>query len=147
MNSLYSLTEMTGRRAGSNRTRVVGTVEMKNRTFWVLAISLLPGMAVAAVFAPVLREWSLVLVPAVMAVAAVLFNRRQRDGLQLYTFMALRDKYGRGEQDKLYQLVQGHRPLDISQPRLEAVVSSSAAVPAGVGTGPAAARYDDELSF
>lgn len=130
MNSLYSLTNMTGKKASADRTRVVGTVEMKARTYWVVMGSLLPAMAVAGIFAPVIKEYALMVVPVVIALALVLFNRRQRDGLQLYTYSALRDRYGRGSRDKLYQLTQCHMPLDVSKPRLEVIAPSSTPRPA-----------------
>lgn len=90
--SLYSLTPMTGRTSGSERTTVIGTVEMKWRTFWVAAFSAVPGGLLSAIFFPIFNVWAFLWLPTVIAAAFFLFERRSRDGLGLRTYKAMLDK-------------------------------------------------------
>lgn len=90
--SLYSLTPMTGRTSGSERTTVIGTVEMRLRTFWVGALAAVPGGILSAIFFPIFNVWAFLWMPVVIAAAFYLFERRTRDGLGLRTYRALLDK-------------------------------------------------------
>ncbi|HEX9087855.1 MAG TPA: hypothetical protein VF867_10045 [Arthrobacter sp.] len=90
--SLYSLTPMTGRTSGSERTTVIGTVEMKWRTFWVSTLSLVPGGILSAMFYPFVNVWAFLWLPILMGGAFYLIERRSTDGLKLRTYEGLLDK-------------------------------------------------------
>ncbi|MCU6479092.1 hypothetical protein [Arthrobacter sp. A2-55] len=92
INSLYSLTPMTGRTSGSDRTTVIGTVEMKWRTFWIAAFAMIPAGILTAIFFPMLASWSFLWIPIVEFAAFYLIERRTKDGLQLRTYQAMVDK-------------------------------------------------------
>ena len=90
--SLYSLTPMTGRTSGQDRTTVIGTVEMKWRTFWIAIFALIPGGFLTAIFFIILREWAFLWIPVVEIAAFYLIERRTSDGLNVRTYQAIVDK-------------------------------------------------------
>lgn len=90
--SLYSLTPMTGRTSGSERTTVIGTVEMKWRTFWLTVLSLIPGGILTACFFPLLDVWAFLWLPIVTGGAFFMIERRSREGLGLRTYQGLLDR-------------------------------------------------------
>lgn len=92
INALYLLTPMTGRTSGAGRTTVIGTVEMKWRTFWIIVFSMAPAGILTAVFFPLLQSWSFLWIPIVIGAAFFLFDRRSKDGLRLRTYQAMFDK-------------------------------------------------------
>ena len=92
INSLYLLTPMTGRSSGADRTTVIGTVEMKWRTFWIAAIAMVPAGILTAVFFPMLQSWALLWIPLVEGAAFLLIERRSKEGLKLRTYQAMFDK-------------------------------------------------------
>lgn len=83
---------MTGRTSGAERTTVIGTVEMKWRTFWIAVFAMVPGGILTGVFFPMLNTWALLWIPAVEAAAFLLIERRSKEGLQLRTYQAMFDK-------------------------------------------------------
>ncbi|MET4144035.1 hypothetical protein [Arthrobacter sp. UYCo732] len=92
INSLYLLTPMTGRTSGADRTTVIGTVEMKWRTFWIAVFAMVPAGVLTAIFFPMLGSYAMLWIPIVQAAAFVLIERRSKDGLQLRTYQAMFDK-------------------------------------------------------
>ena len=92
INSLYLLTPMTGRTSSADRTTVIGTVEMKWRTFWIAVLAMVPGGILAAIFFPMLQSWALLWIPLVEGAAFLLIERRSREGLRLRTYQAMFDK-------------------------------------------------------
>lgn len=92
INSLYLLTPMTGRTSGADRTTVIGTVEMRLRTFWIAVIAMVPAGLLTAIFSPMLGSFAFLWIPVIQAAAFFLIERRTKDGLQLRTYQALRDK-------------------------------------------------------
>jgi hypothetical protein len=90
--SLYSLTPMTGRTSGSERTTIIGTFEMRLRTFWLSLASLVPGGILTAVFFPLLDVWAFLWLPIITGGAFYLIERRSREGLGLRTYQGLLDK-------------------------------------------------------
>lgn len=92
INSCYSLTAMTGRKSGTDRTTVIGTVEMRLRTFWIAVIALIPGAILTAITFFFVQEWSFLCIPAVEAAAFYLIERRSTDGLRLRTYQHLLDR-------------------------------------------------------
>ena len=89
INSLYLLTPMTGRTSGDDRTTVIGTVEMKWRTFWIVVFALIPGAILTGVFFPMINTWALLWMPIVVGAAFLLIERRSKEGLQLRTYQAM----------------------------------------------------------
>ncbi|MCC3299474.1 hypothetical protein [Arthrobacter caoxuetaonis] len=92
INSLYSLTPMTGRTSGADRTTVIGTVEMKWRTFWIAVFAMVPGGILTAVFYPMLDAWSFLWIAVTEALAFYLIERRSKEGLRLRTYQTFFDK-------------------------------------------------------
>lgn len=83
---------MTGKGAGADRTTVVATVEVRWRSFYVGLIGALPGLLLTAVLYPLVNAWSFLAIPAMVAVAFYLIERRTRDGLKLPTYRAMLDR-------------------------------------------------------
>lgn len=110
INSLYLLTPMTGRTSGADRTTVIGTVEMKWRTFWIAVFAMAPAGILAALFAPMIGVFSFLWIPIVEAAAFFLIERRSKDGLQLRTYQAMFDKK-RSNVNTFYLCGQ---PVDVS---------------------------------
>lgn len=92
VNSLYSLTPMTGRTAGADRTTVIGTVEMKWRTFWIAIFALVPGGILTAVFYPMIDVWSFLWMAITEGLAFYLIEKRSKEGLRLRTYQTFFDK-------------------------------------------------------
>lgn len=92
VNSLYSLTPMTGRTAGADRTTVIGTVEMKWRTFWIAIFALVPGGILTAVFYPMIDAWAFLWMAISEGLAFYLIEKRSKEGLRLRTYQTFFDK-------------------------------------------------------
>lgn len=92
INSLYSLTPMTGRTSGNDRTTVIGTVEMKWRTFWIGIFALIPGAFLTMVFFLIIREWAFLWIPIVEIAAFYLIESRTTDGLNVRRYQGMLDK-------------------------------------------------------
>ncbi|MCC3292827.1 hypothetical protein [Arthrobacter sp. zg-Y1110] len=92
VNSLYSLTPMTGRTSGADRTTVIGTVEMKWRTFWIAIFAMVPGGILTAVFYPMIDGYSFLWIAITEGLAFYLIERRSKEGLRLRTYQAFFDK-------------------------------------------------------
>ncbi|MGK3708802.1 hypothetical protein [Arthrobacter sp. IK3] len=92
VNSLYSLTPMTGRTSGADRTTVIGTVEMKWRTFWIAVFAMVPGGILTALFYPMLDAWSFLWIAITEALAFYVIERRSKEGLRLRTYQTFFDK-------------------------------------------------------
>lgn len=92
INSLYLLTPMTGRTSGADRTTVIGTVEMKWRTFWIAVFAMVPAGILTALFFPMLQSWALLWIPLIEGGAFLLIERRSKEGLKLRTYQAMFDK-------------------------------------------------------
>lgn len=89
---MYTLTSLTGRRAGDNRTVAIKTFEMKHATAMALRITIPVFIVVGLVLAPLL---SLVAIPVAVVVAGVVhwaITARSRDGMQLRAYQAAADR-------------------------------------------------------
>lgn len=109
INSLYSLTPMTGRTAGNDRTTVIGTVEMKWRTFWIAVFALIPGGLLTGMFFILIREWAFLWIPIVELAAFYLIEGRTSDGLNVRNIQAIADK----KNAKINTFYLCGRPIDI----------------------------------
>lgn len=125
INSSYLLTSMTGKEAGTDRTTVIGTVEMKMRTFWIGVIALVPGAILAGIFFPLLNAWSLLFIAAVEGAAFWLIEKRAKDGLKLRTYQAMFDKK-RSDVGTFYLC---GTPIDVSGTQFELIRTSTAPAP------------------
>ena len=92
INSLYLLTDMTGRASGSERTMIVATMEMKMRTFWIALAAAVPGLILTALFYPMVGIWALAWLALSEGAAFFLIEKRTADGLRLRTYQTLLDK-------------------------------------------------------
>lgn len=109
INSLYLLTDMTGRASGSERTMIVATLEMKMRTFWIGLAAAVPGLILTALFYPLVGIWALTWLVLTEAAAFFLIEKRTADGLRLRTYQTLLDKK-RSNKDTFYLCGQ---PVDV----------------------------------
>lgn len=138
--SLYSLTPMTGRTSGSERTTVIGTVEMKWRTFWLVIASLVPGGILTAVFFPLIDVWAFLWLPIVIGGAFYLIERRSREGLGLRTYQGLLDK----KNASVNQFFLCGQPIEVGAAEYGTIRQLTAPVRPVDGTGIAAAEPDFE---
>lgn len=109
INSLYLLTDMTGRASGSERTMIVATLEMKMRTFWIALAAAVPGLILTALFYPMVGLFAMAWLALTEAAAFFLIERRTADGLRLRTYQTLLDKK-RSNQGTFYLCGQ---PIDV----------------------------------
>lgn len=93
INSLFLLTDYTGRTSNQGRTTVIGTVEMKLRTAVIGGIALVPAFLLMLILIPFVGTWSILAVPTVLGLAFLLIERRSNEGLRLRTYQTMRDKY------------------------------------------------------
>lgn len=110
INSLYLLTPMTGRTSSADRTTVIGTVEMKWRTFWIAVFAMVPAGVLSALFAPMLGSWALLWIPLVEGAAFLLIEGRSKEGLKLRTYQTLFDK----KRSSVNTFFLCGRPVDVS---------------------------------
>lgn len=110
INSLYLLTPMTGRTSGADRTTVIGTVEMKWRTFWIAVLAMVPAGILTALFFPMLQSWALLWIPLIEGGAFLLIERRSNEGLKLRTYQALFDK----KRSNVNTFYLCNQPVDVS---------------------------------
>lgn len=141
--SLYSLTPMTGRTSGSERTTVIGTVEMKWRTFWVSALSLVPGGILSAAFYPMLNVWALLWLPIIVGGAFYLIERRSQDGLQLRTYESLLDK----KNSSINQFFLCGQPIEVGVAEFGKIRQITVPVIPVDGSGAGAATPDHTEDF
>ena len=93
INSLFLLTDYTGRTSNQGRTTVIGTVEMKLRTAIIGGIALVPAFLLMLIVMPFVGTWSILAVPAVLGLTFLLIEGRSKEGLRLRTYQTMRDKY------------------------------------------------------
>lgn len=125
INSLYLLTEMTGKQANTGRTAVIGTFEVKWRNLIIFLIALVPGMIITSIFFGLLGSIAVLWVPIVQIGAFWLFAKRQRDGLKLHTWKAVLDK----KNAKTHRFTLCGQVLDLDSLPVTRIVSASAPVP------------------
>jgi len=136
MNNVYNLTGMTGKRSQEGRTAVIFTFEMPWRFVLVSIISLILGIVVLAPFSLILRSPAIMLVGALIFLLAgiFLFNVRQRSGLGLYHWQAVRDQVmgtpvrGAKGSGKRARLQFHHRDLKLYQDKVATLQPSSVPV-------------------
>lgn len=94
INSLYTLTDMTGRRANDNRTVVVATIEMKSRHMVIVICSVIPGMLVMLMTLPAMGQWALVFPVVFVGIGFLASEARTRTGLKqrIYKDMLAKSK-------------------------------------------------------
>lgn len=94
---LYDLTPLTGKKSNENRTTVVANIEMKPRTKWVVLISFVASLPVAAIFALFMGLYGTIAIPLVIGGAHLLFNARTSSGLKQRNIETLLDKKKSGD--------------------------------------------------
>lgn len=121
INSLYMLTEMTGRRSNENRTVVIASFEMRARHFWVAAGSLVPGLLFLLIMMPLMGQWSIVWPVLFVGVAFLIAETRTRTGLKqrVYKEMLAKKKSRDGE-----FLLAGH-PIDPRSTEFAAITQTA----------------------
>lgn len=101
MNNLYMLTDLTGKASQTDRTAVVGTVEMRRRHLVILAAGLISGLIPQLVLFPLVSTWGLLLIPVITIVLFIVFESRRREGLRLRQWEYLKDKSAATAEGKL----------------------------------------------
>lgn len=86
---VYTLTEIIGKGAGSDRTTEILTFEMTRRAFFGALAGLGAGVFLGAVFTPLLGIWSLVLLPAGIAGGMWAATFRSGKGMRLRPYEKL----------------------------------------------------------
>ncbi|MEH0110610.1 hypothetical protein V6N00_12940 [Tersicoccus sp. MR15.9] len=126
INSLYDLTAMTGRSSGSERTTVIGTVEMRWRTLWISVIGFVPALVMFLATMAFLNVWALLWFPLTIAAAFYLLERRTSEGLQLRTYQSLFDRK-RSSVNEFYLCGQ---PIDVAGAGFGSIRTVTGSLPA-----------------
>lgn len=92
MPPLYLMTELTGSRSNDDRKVIFSGYEMDFRHFWIAVVAAIPGIILTAIFWIILDSYALLFLIAVEVFAFYLIERRVRDGMELRTWQAIRDK-------------------------------------------------------
>ena len=91
--SVYSLTDLTGRRKNVGRTMIISGIEVGRQTLIVFSISAVISIIPTLFFFFIFGALAIVIVPTlVIAGAFFLFVGRSRKGLQLQRYKALNDQ-------------------------------------------------------
>jgi hypothetical protein len=91
--SVYSLTDLTGRRKNAGRTMIISGIEVGRRTLIVTSVSFIASLLPTLILFPLLGALTFVIVPPVFIIAGFLFfEGRSRKGLQLRRYEAYLDK-------------------------------------------------------
>jgi hypothetical protein len=91
--SVYSLTDLTGRRKNAGRTMIISGIEIGRRTLIVTSVSFVASLLPMLLLFPLLGALTFVTVPPVFIIVGfVFFEARTRKGLQLRRYEAFLDK-------------------------------------------------------
>lgn len=94
---VFSLTDLTGKDAGKDRTVIVVTLEMPARYAYVAVLAFLPSVLLASMLIPFFGTWSLMLVAVFEVALVVLYERRSTKGLKQRTYRTLLDSIKSGD--------------------------------------------------
>ena len=94
---VFSLTDLTGKEAGKDRTAIVATFEVPARYAWVAVFALLPSVMFASLLIPFFGTCSLFLVADFEVALVVLYERRSTKGLKQRTYQTLLDSIKSGD--------------------------------------------------
>lgn len=137
---MFDLTPFTSRRAKqAARTIVIQRMEVNYRLGMVIVFSATPGVMLAALFWPLLREASLLLMLLAVVAGWFLFYRSTRSGLRLRTYQTLRDRV----MAKNGELYVGGRIASVDPADLRILIRNS--VPRTVAAAGAAGDDIDDL--
>lgn len=134
MHHLHTLTALTGRDAGANRTVIVNGFEARRQTVIVAAIGALPALLAAAVLWTLVGQFAVLAIPAVEGVTFWLLAARSRRGLQQRTYEALLDR----RRSDVGRFTLCGRTIDPELNELGTLVAASVPNPS-LTTGPAGA--------
>ena len=132
MNNLHTLTDLTGRNAGVNRTVIVQGFEARRRTVAVVLLGAVPAVVVTLVLWTLIGQYAILALPTVVLAVYWLVEVRSRSGLQRRTYETLLDK----KRSDAGQFTMCGRVINPDLHELGTVVASS--VPAIRTTRPAA---------
>lgn len=129
MNHLYMLTRMTGKRSKEDRTSVIGTFEVKMRGFWVGMLGFLLGVCLAGLFVSTIGPVGLfIFAPITTLGSLLLFNTRQRGGMGLYHWRAMKNAYVSRASGNRHQMMFHHQPLQVNPTEVKLLSASSVPV-------------------
>lgn len=128
---MYTLTGMTGRQANTGRTAVVSGFEVRWRTLIVLIWSMLVALPVAGVFALIIGQAAIAIIPVVVGVMFFLIERRSSKGLKLRTYQSiLSHRQAKSKQNRFYICAS---PITVGDSKIETIASVSVPlVPSGL---------------
>ena len=92
MDNLHTLTALTGRDAGANRTIIIKGFEARRRTVVVLAIGAVPALFTAVILWSFIGQYAILALPAVEGATYFLIETRSRTGMQRRTYETLLDR-------------------------------------------------------
>lgn len=121
INSLYMLTEMTGRRSNEQRRVIIGTFEMRHRHFWVSVISLAPGLLLMLMLMPAIKEWAVLIPPVTLGLGFLFAEARSRTGLKQRYYKDLIAK----AKSNINQFTLAGHPIEVSGAKFGAITATS----------------------
>lgn len=92
MPPLFIMTKLTGAKSNEDRPVIFGGFEMQYRHFWIAVIALIPSVIFVAFFWLIMGQFAILWIFVIEGAAFFLIERRKREGLQLRTWQAIRDK-------------------------------------------------------
>ncbi|GAA4924903.1 hypothetical protein [Nesterenkonia rhizosphaerae] len=122
MNNLYMLTHLTGQTSQTERTAVIGFIEMRRRVLMILIFSGVPGLLVMLILTPILKAWAILALPIIIFTALWIFESRSRRGLQLRTWQHLTEKQKSARSGEVFH--QCGRPVSVGDHWMRLVPAS-----------------------
>lgn len=101
MNSLYMLTDMTGVSSQEDRTAVFMRWEVRRKSMVLVFVGVILGLLPQLLLFSVMGGWGLLLVPIMIGIVFFVFEARQRTGLQLKQWEAIKDRLNDVHQGKI----------------------------------------------
>lgn len=101
MNSLYMLTDMTGATSQEDRTAVFMRWEVRRKAMLLVFVGVILGLIPQIFLFTLIGGWGLLLVPIMVGIVFFIFEARQRTGLQLKQWEAIRDRINDVHQGKI----------------------------------------------
>jgi len=111
MPPVFIMTELTGVKSNDDRPVIFSGFEIQYRHFWIAAIAFVPSVLVVMIFWGLFGTYSILALPIIEGAAFFLFERRSREGLELRTWKAMRDK----RRGKVSSLFMCGEPITILQ--------------------------------
>lgn len=93
---IFSLTELTGARAGNDRTTPIASFTVKNRHLAIFMLAAIPGFILAAIAWLIIGVWAVFIFAIVEAAAFIMIEARTQDGLNQRLYQRVKDTKSAG---------------------------------------------------